>query len=144
MARTLIILACTSHPCLIHKLAALFSPAHLSLSRKFPYKHSFSIPSPPEIASFFHLICNFLTLLSEKRSFLETILLPGRILSNGLLWLSKGWNKNWNVCVLRRHQWPNSAHKSLQINAHALCSFPISFKKQNAFFKRAICTSDYS
>jgi len=77
MARPLIILTCMSCHCLIHKLTALFSPAHLLFSINFLYKPSFSIPQPYGIASFFHLISNFLTshpLLSEKRSFLEILL----------------------------------------------------------------------
>lgn len=52
--------------------------SHLSFSTNFLYKPSFSIPRPPGIASFLHLISNFLTshpLLSEKAFFLETILL---------------------------------------------------------------------
>ena len=75
----------TTHHTDLHILPLSNSQAHspllsspLVILNKFLYKPSFSIPRPSGIASFFHLISNFLTshpLLSEKRSFLETILL---------------------------------------------------------------------
>lgn len=60
LAKPLTKLTCTSNHCLIHKLTALYSPAHFSFSTNILYKPASSIPWQSRLASFFHLISNFL------------------------------------------------------------------------------------